>query len=235
MLDRGRKMRLFCLGMLFALAGSLGAQNAGDLEKVITQLNSASAKFQSAQADFTWDVFQAAVQDHDIQTGTIYYERKKSVTQVAAYIKQDNGKDAAKTITFNGNEANYYVPAINQVNVFKTGANRSLWESFLTLGFGGSGADLQSNWKVSLLGTENLDGVAVDKLDLVPTQANVANLFSHVTIWIDPIRGISLKQIFYEPGGDTRTATYKNIRYNSPIAPSVFQPKLPKDVQRVVK
>ena len=188
------------------------------MQKVISQLNAAAAKFLSAQADFTWDQFQAVVQEHDVQTGTIYYERKKGATRVAAYIKQDNGKDAPKTVIFDGGEANFYEPTIKQLTVIRAGANRSQWESFLTLGFGGSGTDLETNWKVSLLGTETMDGVSVAKLDLVPVQQNVANMFTHVTIWIDPTRGISHKQIFYQPSGDMRTATYKNIRYNLPIA-----------------
>jgi outer membrane lipoprotein-sorting protein len=233
--NRVREIALFCVGLVVLAPGALQAQGGGDVQKVIEQLNAASAKFQSAQADFTWDQFQAVVQEHEVQTGTINFERKGGSTRVAAYIEKDNGKDAPKTVTFNGSEANYYVPAIKQVTVIKAGANRSQWESFLTLGFGGSGKNLEANWKVSLQGQETLDGVAVDKLDLVPVQPSVANLFSHVTIWIDPARGISLKQIFYEPSGDIRTATYKNIRYNSPIAASVFDLKLPKDVTTVVK
>ena len=78
---------------------------------------------------------------------------------------------------------------------------------------------------MSLLDTENMDGISVAKLDLVPVQQNVANMFTHVTIWIDPTRGVSLKQVFYQPSGDLRTATYKNIRYNLPIAADVFQLK----------
>lgn len=237
MVDSGNRLALFCLGLMISLPGTLQAQSGGrgDVEKVITQLNAASAKFQSAQANFTWDLFQAVVQEHDIQTGAIYYQRDKGGMRVAAYIQQENGKDAPKTVTFNGKEADYYVPSIKQVTIIQAGANRSQWESFLTLGFGGSGADLESNWKVSLLGPDSIDGVSVDKLDLVPVQANVANMFSHVTIWIDPTRGISLKQIFFQPSGDTRTAIYKNIRYNVPIAPSLLEPKLPKDVARIVK
>jgi outer membrane lipoprotein-sorting protein len=45
----------------------------------------------------------------------------------------------------------------------------------------------------------------------------VKNTFSHVTIWIDPTRGVSLKQIFFAPNGDNRTTTYSNIRLNSHI------------------
>ncbi len=238
MVDAGKKLALLCLGLAVSLP--LGAQTpppagSADLQKVISQLNAAAAKFSSAQADFTWDQFQAVVQEHDVQTGTIYFDRKKGDTRVAAYLKQENGKDAPKTVLFDGGEANFYEPTIKQLTIIRAGANRSQWESFLTLGFGGSGTDLEANWKVSLLGTENMDGVAVAKLDLVPVQQNVASMFNHVTIWVDPNRGISLKQIFYQPSGDLRTATYKNIRYNSPIAGDVFQLKLPKGTTRVVK
>jgi outer membrane lipoprotein-sorting protein len=239
MVDAGKRIALLYLGLVVSLP--LGAQTASpagsaDLEKVISQLNAAAAKFESAEADFTWDQFQAVVQDHDLQTGTIYYERKKGgSTRVAAYLKQDNGKPAPKTVVFDGGDANFYEPGIKQLTVIRAGANRNQWESFLTLGFGGSGSDLKVNWKVSLLGTENMDGVQVAKLDLVPVQQSVANMFTHVTIWVDPAKGLSHKQIFYQPSGDLRTATYTNIRYNLAIAADVFQLKLPPGTTRVVK
>jgi outer membrane lipoprotein-sorting protein len=240
MVYAGKMISLFCLGLLFLLPGQSRAQtsspaNSADLQKVITQLNAAAGKFSSAQADFTWDQYQAVVEEHDVQTGTIYYERKKGVTRTAAYIKEDNGKPAPKTVVYDNGEAQYYVPSIKQLTIIRAGANKGQWESFLTLGFGGSGTELQANWKVSLMGTESLNGVQVDKLDLVPLQQKVLDMFTHVTIWIDPIQGISYKQIFFEAGGDKRTATYKNIRYNQPIAADVFVIKTAPGTNRVVK
>ena len=76
MVKAGRTIALLCLGLMALLPDAVRAQNA-DLEKVIAQLDAAAAKFSSAQADFTWDQFTAAVQDDDLQTGTIYFERKK--------------------------------------------------------------------------------------------------------------------------------------------------------------
>jgi outer membrane lipoprotein-sorting protein len=201
------------------------AASSADLQKVISQLDTAAAKFVSAQADFNWDQFQVVVQDHDVQTGTIYFERKKSVTRMAAYFLQENGKDAPKTVAYDGSEVNYYEPRIKQMTILRAGTNRGQWESFLTLGFGGSGADLEANWKVSLLDTETMNGVSLAKLDLVPTAAKVREMFTHVTIWVDPARAISLKQIFYEPSGDLRTVTYKIIHYNTAIAGDVFHIK----------
>ena len=175
------------------------------------------------------------VQESEIQTGTIYFERKKGTTRMAADLKQDNGKDAPKTVVYDNGEVNLYEPAIKQLTVMRAGANKGQWESFLTLGFGGSGSDLELNWKVSLVGSENMDGVQVVKLDLVPKEQKVLDMFTHVTIWVDPTRGVSHKQVFYQPSGDLRTATYKNIRYNTPVAANVFEIKPAPGTTRLVR
>jgi outer membrane lipoprotein-sorting protein len=228
---------LFCLGLMGLATGQSWAQTAasGDLQKVISQLNIAAEKFVSAQADFVWDQYQVVVQDHDVQAGTIYFERKKGATRTAAYFKQENGKDARKTMVYDNGEVNFYQPEIKQLTIMRAGANKGQWESFLTLGFGGSGSDLEANWNVTLQGTETLDGVSVAKLDLVPKGQKVLDMFSHVTIWVDPARGVSLKQIFYEPSGDNRTATYQNIRYNQPIKGDVFHIDVAPGTTRVIK
>jgi outer membrane lipoprotein-sorting protein len=72
---------------------------------------------------------------------------------------------------------------------------------------------------------ESIDGTQTAKLDLKPKQPSVANMFSHVTVWIDPTRSLSLKQIFYQPSGDNRTATYTGIKYNTKISADMFKPK----------
>jgi outer membrane lipoprotein-sorting protein len=239
MVHAGKRFALFCLGLVVLLPGSLRAQDAAsasnaDLQKVIGELNAAAAKFSSAQADFTLDQFTAVVQEHETQTGTIYFERKKGV-RMAAHLKQDNGKDAPKTVFYEGGEVNFYEPTIKQLTTVRAGANRGQFESFLTLGFGGSGKDLEANWKVTLAGSENMDGVTVAKLDLVPKEQKVLDMFTHVTIWVEPSRGISHKQIFYQPSGDLRTAAYKNIQYNKPLASEIFQLKPPPGTNHVVK
>jgi outer membrane lipoprotein-sorting protein len=189
-----------------------------DVTKVLAQMDAASAKFQSTQADFKWDVLQSVVNEHDIQSGTIYFERHSDSTSMAAYIKQP----AEKTVFYNGTTLTLLQPEIKQETLFSA---NSQYESFLTLGFGGSGKDLQSNWTVSCQGMESIAGTQTAKLDLKPKQQSVANMFSHITVWIDPVRSLGLKQIFYEPSGDNRTATYTGVKYNTKIAAEMFKPK----------
>jgi outer membrane lipoprotein-sorting protein len=189
-----------------------------DVTKVLAQMDAASAKFQSTQADFKWDVLQSVVNEHDIQSGTIYFERHSDSTSMAAYIKQP----AEKTVFYNGTTLTLLQPEIKQETLFSA---NSQYESFLTLGFGGSGKDLQRNWTVSCQGMESIAGTQTAKLDLKPKQQNVANMFSHITVWIDPVRSLGLKQIFYEPSGDNRTATYSSVKYNTKIPADMFKPK----------
>lgn len=220
-------------GMLALVSVASWAQSSpssgGDvgLQRVILQMNTAAAAFRSAQADFSWDVYQAVVQDHEVQSGTIYFDRQGGTTLMAAHIQTAGEDDSAKMLVFNGEQLQFYQPAIKQMTIFRAGSNRGEYESYLTLGFGGSGADLQANWDVSLLGMEMMDGIQVAKLDLKPKAENVKNMFTHVTIWVDPTRAISLKQVFYEPSGDQRTDIFSNIKYNQPIKRGVFEIKIP--------
>jgi outer membrane lipoprotein-sorting protein len=215
-----KRIVLVCAAMTMCVLPMSQGQSC-DAIKVLSQMDAASAKFQSTQADFKWDVLQSVVNEHDVQSGTIYFERHSGATSMVAYIKQP----AEKTVFYNGDTLILLQPDIKQETIFTAGSNRGQYESFLTLGFGGSGKDLQTNWTVTCQGMESVDGTQTAKLDLKPKQQAIANTFSHVTVWIDPTRSLSLKQIFYEPSGDNRTATYTGIKYNTKIPADIFKPK----------
>jgi outer membrane lipoprotein-sorting protein len=187
---------------------------SGDLQKVLSQMDAASQKFQSAQADFNWDQLTAVVQSHEITSGTIAFRRADGSTEMIAHVKTDNGQPAPKDILYKSGELTYYQPMVKQQTIFSAGANRQQYEGFLTLGFGGSGKDLAANWNINFQGMEAVDGVQAAKLDLTPKQTSENQMFTHITIWVDPARAISLKQIFFQESGDTRTATYSNIQMN---------------------
>ncbi len=227
------RQRNFYLRTLFicTLTFSLGsvtmaqAKSTGALDSVLAQMDTAAQGFHSAQADFQWDQFELVVQNTDTQTGTISFLRSGGATQMAAQVKQYNGQPDAKDIVYKAGVLQFYQPSIDQMTVLHAGNNQQRFESFLTLGFGGGGSDLKKNWEITDQGTETIDGIKTVKLDLVGKQESVRSMFSHVTIWIDPARAISLKQQFFEPSGDIRTAFYRNIRYNRKVAPSVFRIK----------
>ena len=50
-------------------------------------------------------------------------------------------------------------------------------------------------------------------------------MFSHIILWIDPARGVSLQQQFFQQGGDYRLSKYSDIQLNRKIPDSVFKLK----------
>jgi outer membrane lipoprotein-sorting protein len=221
-------LRLFA-GILILAPFAAMAQNA-ELQKVLAEMDTASAKFQSAQADFVWDQYTAVVQSHDYQKGTIAFRRVGNATEMVAHVKTENDQPAQKDVLYKGGELDFYQPALKQETILNAGANV---ERYLTLGFGGSGKDLAANWNIAYQGNETIDGVETTKLDLTPKQGG-NNQFTHITVWVDSKRGISLKQIVFQDSGDSRTAVYSNIKMNS-VPASTFTLQVAPGTQRVRK
>lgn len=228
-----RKMRIFLKAALAAsallCACGAGAQNPS-LQNVYAQMDKAAAKFQSVEADISVDRYTAIVQEHSTQSGTTAFQRAGGSIEMAMHLNA--GSDDPETmILYKNGELEMYQPAQKTETVLATGANRSEADAMLTTGFGAGSKDLQANWEVTFEGTETVGGVPCAKLDLVSKQQNMKNNFSHVTVWVDLTRDISMKQVMYQPDQDTRTATYSNIRYNKPVEEKTFTLKVASGTQ----
>jgi outer membrane lipoprotein-sorting protein len=219
------------LGVCLVAPMPLLAQNA-DLEKVLSQMDAASARFHSAAAAFSADQYTAVVQQHDLQQGTTAFRRGGSSTEMAVHVTSEGGQPAERDLLYKGGELDFYEPNLQQETIYRS---RQSYESFFTIGFGGSGKDLQAGWNITFEGMETIGGTRVAKLDLVSKQQQVRSNFSHITVWIDPTRSLAYKQEFFEPSGDTRTVTYTDIRYNTSLPASTFTLKVAPGTQRVVK
>jgi outer membrane lipoprotein-sorting protein len=210
---------------------AIGGTSSGDTSSVLQQLDAAAARFQTAQADISWDQYVKVVDEHEVQSGTIYYSGNSTTTQVAVLFT----KPDAKSVVFKDGIIRYYQPKIDQLTVISASQNRSTYESFLGVGFGASGKDLETAWNVSQLGTEQIGNVAVVKLELRPKKEDVQQNVERALIWVDPTRDISLKQVFYSPGGDVRTVIYTNLKYNLKLSPSIFTIKTTAKTQTLHK
>lgn len=225
---------LFVAAIALTTAGSTFAQ--GLSPQLRNQLNAASARFQRATASFQWDYYEKVVQDTTTQQGSIYFERDKGSTDMGAVLTNPNAGPKSKpikVIQYQGGVVQMFDTGVDQITVLHEAGNQSEIEGFLTLGFGGSGTDLEHAWNITDLGpetlTDNGQPIKVEKLDLVGKTADARKNFSHITIWIDPARAVSLKQIFYQTSGDYRTATYSNIKVNGNVHKDQFAIKKDKN------
>ena len=191
--------------LAFGNAGHAQAPSP-QLTAVLSQMDAGSKTFKSATADFQWTFIQkvAGVSDTTQQTGSMYIERTGTAVSFGAKVYDGtapSGREPSKIIDFEKGTALIYSPAEKQADRFKAGGSQSAFENYLSLGFGGSGHDLTQAWQITDGGpvtlTEAGKSVKTEKLILVSKDPGVRNNFKQVTLWVDPVRDISLKQVFF--------------------------------------
>jgi outer membrane lipoprotein-sorting protein len=212
---------------------------ASTLESLLGKMDAVAANFSSAQAEFEWDRYEKVIDEvDDVQTGTIYYRRSGKQFEMMVDSKKDGPtlnqmKPEPKYVLFKNGQIRMYLPKVDQVTVYHLGKNSSDFESYLVLGFGGSGQDLKREFDLTDLGPETVLGVSTVKLQLVPKSESVRNKFNRIILWIDAERGISVQQQFFEPAGNYRLAKYTQIRLNEKIKNEVFHLKTTSKTQVV--
>ncbi len=198
------------------------AQSGDKVQDVLRQMDDAAAKFRNTEANFTWTQYNKVIDDiADVQKGKIYFRRAGKDIQMAANITEP----APKQLIFSEGKIQVYQPRMDQVDLYDASAHREEFESFLVLGFGGSGDDMLKSFTVKFLGNEGIGGTETVKLDLVPKSEKINQHFAHIVLWIDPQRGISVQQQLFETSGDYRLAKYSDIQVNQKISDNVFKLK----------
>jgi outer membrane lipoprotein-sorting protein len=213
-------LKALLVGVLSAAAAWPQANPAG-LDHILAQMDTAARNFRSTEASFVWDQYQKVINDTDSQKGKIYFRRQDKETQMAADITDPD----RKYLLYSNGKVQVYQPKIDQVTEYSPGKNRSDVESYLVLGFGGGGHDLLNSYEVKYLGTETANGTEAAKLELIPKSPRVRNVIGRILLWIDPVRGVSVQQQFFEPSGDYRLAKYSDIQINQKLPDNAFKLK----------
>jgi outer membrane lipoprotein-sorting protein len=220
-------MRLMRLAITILLACALLAPAAwpqtdsAGMDRILSQMDAAAKTFRTTEASFVWDQYQKVIDETDTQKGKIYFRREGGETQMAAEVVEPD----KKYVLYSGGKVQVYQPKIDQVNEYSAGKNRADLESFLVLGFGGSGHELLKSYDVKYLGSETANGTAAGKLELVPKSARLRGNIARILLWIDPAKGVSVQQQFFEPGGDYRLAKYSQIQINQKLPDNAFKLK----------
>ena len=208
------------VGCCLFLAATAWSQR-DPLESVLKQMDATAATFRSAEANFVWDQYTVVVNESDTQKGTIHFRRHDHDMQMATDITDPD----KKYVLYTNGKVQLYQPKIDQVTEYDAGKKRADIDSFLVLGFGGSGRDLLKNYNVKYAGTEAVGGVQAAKLELIPKSQSVLNNLARILLWIDPARGVSVQQQFFQPSGDYRLAKYSDIKLNEKVPDDVFKLK----------
>lgn len=217
------RFKLLCcavLALAIVPAQAATATPQEDLKSVLDRLNLSAANFRTAEAEVEFDTIETdPVPDTDVQKGIIYYERKDGSVRMGVHMREHNGKPSGKEYTYIGGTFMLFEPSINQVTTY-TKAGK--WESYVVLGMGASGTDLQAKWNITYLGSETVDGVKTEKLELVAKDADMRKNLTKVDIWLDVAHAVSLKQVFIFSSTSTYVSHFSNFEFNKPLSKDAF-------------
>ncbi len=225
-----RNRRVFCLLLvgILSLAAPLKAaqQNTYTIDQVLTKMGEIGKTFRSMQADVERTKVTVIVNDRYMDYGTVHFARRGTESR----IKFDITRPEQQRVLFDKGKALLYFPKLKQVQEYTMGKNQDKAE-FLLVGFGQSSESIREFYNVSLAGEEVINGQKTSIVDLKPKSVQAKAMFANIRLWIDHQRWIPVQSQTTEAGGDYMIYKFTNLKMNVRIPESVFDLKLPKDVQ----
>jgi outer membrane lipoprotein-sorting protein len=168
-----------------------------------------------------------AIHEDDAETGTILVKRPKPKD---LHVKIAIEKPDPKVAVTDGSKVEVFYPRSEEIQRIELGHKKSLVDMILALGFGGTSRELQSAYSVKLMGVETVAGENATRLELIPKSPEMLEQWKKIDLWVSNKSGYTLRQKFYENGGDYTLITYTNVQPNPEIPDSAFS--LPKGTKR---
>jgi outer membrane lipoprotein-sorting protein len=194
-----------------------------ELKTVLAQAKKAAETFRSAKAKFQWDQYEKVVDETEVQKGEVFFRRSRTGTDAAVRVTSPD----AKQVVFVDGTLKLFQPKIKQLTVYDAKAKRAEVDSLMNIGFGSRSEDILKSYEVTMEGWETVDGIKTARLNLVPKNEKLRSSVTNIILWLDPVRDISVRQKFMEPGGNYRLTHYTEIDLNGKISNDVFELKTP--------
>ena len=219
--------KILCLlCFLWLLPSSVEAQGAYTLDQVLAKMEEVGKSFKFMQATMERTKVTVIVNDKALDSGTVYFTRRGQDPR----IKLDITRPEQQHMLIDNGKALLYFPKLKQVQEYTLGKNQDKAE-FLLIGFGQSNENIKKFYDASVVGEEVIDGQKTSILELKPKSVQVKAMFSNVRLWMDQQRWIPVQSKLTEGSGDYMVIKFTNIKMNAKIGESVFDLKMPKDVQ----
>jgi outer membrane lipoprotein-sorting protein len=217
----------YSLALMLGITLPLAAQPPA-LNDVFARLDKTAQQFKAVTADIQRDVYEAVINDHEKDMGTIKARREKThETKMLIDLTSPDAKSALVDAT----SVSVYYPKIKTVQVYDIGAKRGLVEKFLLLGFGASSAELKEQYDITWIGMEKVGTESTWHLQLIPKSIEVLQRLKKAELWISESNGLPAQQRFVtSTTGDFMLVTYTNVRLNPPLGDGALKLNYPKGV-----
>ncbi len=207
-------MKIFSRVALLAVAGSLvstqaRAQTATD---VLARASTRYATIRTLQADFRQTIVNPMLGGPEVATGVLFLEPPDRFAMRFT-------DPAGDRIVADGTWLWLFNPSTVSDQVIKTPipeagpATPNLFAQFVD--------DPLSRYEVEYMGPDNIDGIAVERVHLIPLSDEIP--FREATIYVDVSGGMLRALQVIEESGQSRHMVFENFRRNQPIAAHELQ------------
>jgi outer membrane lipoprotein-sorting protein len=195
------------------------------LEQTLAKMDQAAAHFKALSAKMETVHHMEAIHEDDAQSGTILVKRAHPKE---VHVRVTIDKPDQKIAVIDGNKVEVYYPRSGEKEEWTLGHRRSQVDMILTLGFGGNSKELQSDYAVTLGGTDTITGESATRLVLIPKSKDLLAQWQKIDLWVSDKTGNAVQQKFYERGKDYMLITYTGVQQNPDISDSAFKLDVPK-------
>lgn len=163
------------------------------------------------------------------ERGVLYFERK---SEKGSQVRFEILEPVRRIVTVKDGSYVFYQPKIKQAIVGKLeeneGSQRASFVSYLL----GDLSSAEKDYSVESLGEESLNGKETIHLRL-SAKPDSEGMYKQIDLWVDTEIWFPIRQVFTELNHNLTTFEMESIELNVEIEPSLFELKLPPDVDRV--
>jgi len=199
-----------------------------DTAKILAHMDRSAQHLKTLSAHIKYTKVTVVVNDFSTESGQLYFRNARTPDILVHFTAP-----APKVILLKKNKAEIYQPRINQIQEFDLSKHASLFQQFLSLGFGSSTKEMKKTYEVKFLKEEQLGGDTTAVLELIPRKASLAAQLPKIHLWISEESWLPVQQKFFEAGGDYSIARYSSVKVNRDLPSSTFQIHAAKGAKRV--
>lgn len=224
-----KRFSLLFTGVLFFAGFAVPGSAAESLKDVLARMDRASAKFEGMTANLTQVTHTEVINENETVNAAVKLRR----TKAGLTGRVDFSGTNQKVVSVDARKVRVYYPKSNLVEFYDVGKYGNQLDQFLLLGFGTSGQELQRDYKVKLIGTENIGGKPAVHLELVPKSKQALDILKKADLWLAADADYPLQEKIHKNDQDYTLITYTDVKLNPSLSNKDLELVLPAGVKQV--
>lgn len=199
------------------------------LDAVLGRMDQSAAAFQGMTANLTQLNRVEVINETEKVEAKVRLKRVKGALTGRVDFEGPN----QRVVAIEQRKVRVYYPKSSLVELYDVGKYGNQLDHFLLLGFGTSGKELQKNYKVRLVGGENVAGRPTIRLELIPKSKQALDIFKKADLWYSMDAGYAVQEKIHKNEQDYTLITYSDVKLNPGLTDKELELVLPAGVKQV--